>query len=122
MLTFISFFCNICVDVRNNRYAALVKRLRRSPLTAESRVRFPDAVPRYKPLVSVGVSKASGIFYLLCISSTYSAVIIPAGSATTAIPRNDEIIAIIRPTIVTGYISPYPTVVRETVAQYTASK
>lgn len=80
------------------------------------------AVPRYKSLVSVGFPKASGIFYLLCISSTYSAVIIPAGSATTAIPRNDEIIAIIRPTIVTGYISPYPTVVRDTVAQYTASK
>lgn len=62
MLTFIYFFCNICVDVRNNRYAALVKRLRRSPLTAESRVRFPDAVPRYKSLVSVGVSKAYGVF------------------------------------------------------------
>lgn len=47
---------------------------------------------------------------------------IPAGSAITAIPKNDEIIVITLPVVVTGYISPYPTVVSDTVAQYKASK
>ncbi len=30
------------ISVKFNTYGGLVKRLRRSPLTAESRVRFPD--------------------------------------------------------------------------------
>ena len=39
-----------------------------------------------------------------------------------AIPKNEESIAIVLPITVTGYISPYPTVVSDTVDQYTASK
>lgn len=35
-------------------------------------------------------------------TSIYPAVIIPAGSATTAIPNIDEIIVTIRPVVVTG--------------------
>ena len=49
-------------------------------------------------------------------------MITPAGRATIAIPKNEDIIAIDRPIVVIGYKSPYPTVVRDTVAQYTASK
>ncbi len=49
-------------------------------------------------------------------------MIIPEGNATIAIPTKEESIAIILPTVVTAYISPYPTVVSETVAQYSASK
>lgn len=52
----------------------------------------------------------------------YSAVTTPAGSATMAIPKNEDNIAMVLPITVTGYISPYPTVVSETVDQYTASK
>lgn len=43
-------YTNSCRNRDTNIYAALVKRLRRSPLTAESRVRFPDAVPIVKNL------------------------------------------------------------------------
>ena len=56
------------------------------------------------------------------ISSNIPAVIIPAGKATMAMPKTDDIMVIILPMVVMGYISPYPTVVKETVAQYTASK
>lgn len=37
-------------------------------------------------------------------------------------PKIADIILMIRPALVTGYKSPYPTVVREITAQYTASK
>ena len=46
----------------------------------------------------------------------------PAGSATIAMPNIDDTIVTRRPRVETGYISPYPTVVNETVAQYIASK
>ena len=52
----------------------------------------------------------------------YPAVTIPAGRATIAIPNKAETIVIIFPATETAYMSPYPTVVRDTVAQYTASK
>ena len=39
-------------------------------------------------------------------SSIKPDVIIPAGKATTAIPRKDEIIVIIFPIVVTAYTSP----------------
>lgn len=51
------------------------------------------------------------------ISAIYPAVMMPAGSATIAIPNNEEIMVNICPIVETGYISPYPTVVREIVAQ-----
>lgn len=43
-------------------------------------------------------------YYDLSLLSTsiYPAVIIPAGSATTAIPKIEEIIVIMRPAVVTG--------------------
>lgn len=44
------------------------------------------------------------------------------GSATMAIPMKEDKIVIIFPSIDIAYISPYPTVVREMEAQYTASK
>lgn len=47
----------------------------------------------------------------------YPAVMIPAGSATIAIPINEDTIARTLPVEVMGYISPYPTVVRLIVAQ-----
>ena len=46
----------------------------------------------------------------------------PAGKATIAIPNRDEIMVMILPIVEVAYISPYPTVVSEMVAQYTASK
>ena len=55
--------------------------------------------------------------FILLSAFIYPAVIMPAGSATIAIPKTEEIIVIILPAIVTGYISPYPTVVKDTVAQ-----
>ncbi len=45
------------------------------------------------------------------------AVIMPAGRAMTAIPKNEDNIAMTLPAVETGYRSPYPTVVRLTVAQ-----
>lgn len=56
------------------------------------------------------------------ISFIYPAVIIPEGKAIIAIPNTDDILVTILPATVTGYISPYPTVVNETVTQYIASK
>lgn len=52
----------------------------------------------------------------------YPAVIMPAGSATIAIPNKDDSIVSNFPNVLTAYISPYPTVVKEIVAQYIASK
>ena len=46
-----------------------------------------------------------------------TAVIIPEGNAIIAMPNIDDTIVTIRPIVVTGYISPYPMVVKETVAQ-----
>jgi len=51
-----------------------------------------------------------------------SAVKIDDGRAITAIPKIDESIVKVLPTTVTGYKSPYPTVVSDTVAQYRALK
>ena len=56
------------------------------------------------------------------ISFIQPAVIIPAGNATIAIPMKEETIVIILPNVVIGQMSPYPTVVREIVAQQIASK
>lgn len=56
------------------------------------------------------------------ISFIQPAVIIPAGNATIAIPMKEETMVIILPNVVTGQMSPYPTVVREIVAQQIASK
>lgn len=50
-------------------------------------------------------------------SFIYPAVMMPAGSATIAIPNKEETMVITLPSVDTGYISPYPTVVNETVAQ-----
>ena len=36
---------NLALNSVNNKYGVLVKRLRRSPLTAESGVRFPNTLP-----------------------------------------------------------------------------
>ncbi len=55
-------------------------------------------------------------------SFIYPAVMIPAGRATMAIPNKEDTIVMTLPNVETGYISPYPTVVSETVAQYMASK
>ena len=44
----------------------------------------------------------------------------PVGRATIAIPINDDNILTRRPKLLTGYISPYPTVVRVTTDQYIA--
>jgi hypothetical protein len=52
----------------------------------------------------------------------YPAVIMPDGRATIAIPTNEESIVTTRPMVDTGYMSPYPIVVRLTVAQYIAEK
>ena len=51
------------------------------------------------------------------ISFIIPAVIMLAGRAIIAMPKNEDIIVIILPTVETGYISPYPIVVRDTVAQ-----
>ena len=48
----------------------------------------------------------TGTFCYLLNSSISPAVMIPAGMATTAIPKSEEIIATTRPMVVTGYISP----------------
>ena len=45
-----------------SEYGALVKRSRRRPLTAESRVRFPDALPRLRNPQNIGNSKVLRIF------------------------------------------------------------
>jgi hypothetical protein len=42
------------------------------------------------------------IYELFCISSIYPAVIMPAGRATTAIPKTDDNIVIICPAVDTG--------------------
>ena len=47
---------------------------------------------------------------------------IPLGKAITATPTKDEKIVINLPAVVSGEISPYPTVVREIAAKYNASK
>ena len=49
-------------------------------------------------------------------------VMMPAGSAITAMPNSDEAMEMNFPRSVTGYTSPYPTVVSAVVAQYSASK
>ena len=36
---------SVIIPFAHEKYGALVKRSRRRPLTAESRVRFPDALP-----------------------------------------------------------------------------
>ena len=36
---------SVIISFAHEKYGALVKRSRRRPLTAESRVRFPDALP-----------------------------------------------------------------------------
>lgn len=59
----------------------------------------------------------SSVLFLSFNSSEYPFTIIPAGSATMAMPIKDDIILTIRPMSEVGYISPYPTVVKETVAQ-----
>ena len=46
---------------------------------------------------------------------------IPAGRATIAIPSRADIIVMSLPIKVVAYTSPYPTVVKEMVAQYMAS-
>ena len=55
--------------------------------------------------------------WLLSISAKYPAVMTPEGRAMIAMPKTEEIMVTILPIVVTGYISPYPTVVREMVAQ-----
>lgn len=47
---------------KSAKYGALVKRSRRRPLTAESRVRFPDALPR------TGVTGLRFFFYSKTVS------------------------------------------------------
>ncbi len=56
------------------------------------------------PLLGI-INSHSTSFLSSFKASIYSAVIIPAGSATTAIPNTDDIIVIMRPAVVMGYIS-----------------